>query len=182
MRLRTVLFSVVAILAACSPAVPPRAEDHHAIIAAVLEDQSISEAELRHYFRSHPPDESFLSRLFDDRLCVMARTAGSPRAFSSMTVTAYRPDGRSEQLEWDRPRRSFPIAASGWPQNLRPASLFSICPRGTLRLSNPRFEGSTARLFFEHSCGTFCSGGGEIILRKIRGRWEIEEKTSSWQS
>lgn len=179
---RVGLASVLLYVAACSPPDPPRAQDHHAIIAAVLHAERDWAAEWRDYVRDYPEENTFLAGLFDHRLCVESTTAGSPSDFQSSTMMPYRPDAPSDPPEWDRSRRSYPIAPEQFPRHLRRAWFFSICPSGTLRLSNPRFEGQTARLFWEHHCGGLCGGGGEIILRKVRGRWEVQEKIGYWQS
>jgi hypothetical protein len=169
-------------LAACNSPDPPRAEDHHAIIAAVLEAQPDLAASHREFLRDHPEERSFLSGLFDHRLCVEARTAGRPDDFSPSTTIPYGSVAPKGEPEWARPRESYAIARGAVPHHIRRASLFSICPSGTLRLSNPRFEGEKARVFWEQICRGWCGAGGEIVLTKVRGRWRVEERTGFWES
>ena len=169
-------------LGACSSSVPPLASDHHAVISAVLQDQPDIAAERRRYFRAHPEEASLLSHLFDYRFCVESRTAGRPSDFEASTIRPFSLEEAAPEARWDRSRRSFPIADEGFPRFLRRASLFSICPSGTLRISNPRFEAQTARIFVELRCRGWCGGGGELILRKHGGRWEVQEWAHQWTS
>jgi hypothetical protein len=169
-------------LGACAASVPPHAQDHDAVIAAVLQAQPDMAAQRREYLREYPEEERWLSNLFDYRLCVESRTAGSPSDFASSTITPYSPDDPPPKASWDRSRRSFPISREGLPRFLRRASLFSICPSGVLRISNPQFEGGTARVLVEHRCRGWCGSGGEFILTKVEGRWVVEEYVNRWQA
>lgn len=183
MTRRAGLALALASLAACTDSsVPPRAADHHAVIAAVLQAQPDVAAERRAYLREFPEEDGILSRLLDHRLCVEGKTAGRPEDFSSSTVNPPGPDGRNREVKWDRATRSFPIRAEARPPYLRRAWSLSICPAGTVRLSNPRFDGGTARIFIEKRCRGWCGSGGELILKKRRGRWEIEGWASRWMS
>ena len=179
LMLRGACLALVMIVAACAAPVPPRAADHDAVIAAVLQDQPDIAADRDEHLREHPEDRGFLSRLVDHRLCVEPRTARLDE-FDPMTIRPYGSDGPVPVARWDRPLRSYRISRDGFPSFLRRTSLWSICPGGTLRISNPRFEGQTARVFVELRCGAFCGGGGELVLRKVRGRWRIEERIDHW--
>ena len=172
---------ILVTLGACATSVSPHAQDHDAVIAVVLQAQPDMAAQRREYLREYPEEERWLSNLFDHRLCVESRTAGSPNDFDPLTITPYSPDDPPPKASWDRSRRSFPISREEFPRFLRRASLFSICPGGTIRLSNPRFEGQTARVFVEGR-GGLGGWGGEFILKKVEGRWVVEEYVNHWQA